>query len=82
MAEVPEFTAVPNPEQRAELLRIAELYTSAASAAGPPANATPLPPQAAVQVAQSPPQPQHASRDSSQDRAGEFCDHKDKEWKE
>lgn len=35
------FSSLPGPQQRAELLRIAEIYTSVG---GPPSNATPIPP--------------------------------------
>merc|ERR1719210_632507 len=55
---------MPNPEQRAELLRIAEFYTSAPPPRhhlplAPPSNSTPIPP---------------SSRESSQDRDVDSCE--------
>ncbi len=63
------LSALPGPEQRAELLRIAELYTSAAASS----RGTPPPPATPTQSLQgdviAPP-----SRDSSQDSSGRKID--------
>ena len=60
----PGLSALPGPEQRAELLRIAELVTSAAATAG---GGTPPPPPPRP-LSEAPPP---SSRDSSQDSRGE-----------